>query len=851
MSGTNSMKKLLVILLLLAPSVALATPSSVDRVTDHIEPLIKTDFTRSQYFIATSTTVASTLPYASTTALSSSKLTSGSCVQAGTGGLLINASGPCTSGTVTSVSVATANGFAGSSSGGATPALTLTTTVSGVLKGNGTAISAAANGVDYTLLTAKTCNAGDFVSAGTAAGVLTCTTPAGTTYTGTFPIAVSGSVISFGGLSTSSPAVVGNIPYFSGANTFANVATSTLTPSSPLTGSFTHIGTTGSLGCQTASGSQAGCLSSADWTTFNGKGSGTVTSIVAGTGLSGGTITSTGNISLLSYLATSTGETSGQLSYWTTTNGTPAKLASIATSSETCSSPLSCTAHTVLTGGGAITCATCLTANQSITLTGAVTGSGSTAITTAFGAAAANTVLANITGASAVPTFAATSSLFTGTVGQNAYFSGTGTLVGTSSLFVALSSNIGIGTTTPDSTLTVYNSGTIPPLHLISDGGNIQMMNLDEYVNASNGGGGILGRAARGTLTSPSAVQVGDRLGYALFGGYTGSGFSNVAGLTIGVDAGTVSATSLPSYIAFLTTPDGSVSRAERLRIDENGKVGIGTASPSQILNIKKDQDNSTILTLENLSAGASAKSVVQVLSDNNSQLQFTNFGSGNTTSRWGMTMGNWSEVLGGVLGNGMAIGTFGATPLVLGTNSTAVMTITSGGNVGVGTTTPWRKLSVTGTVGFDGLTSAAGVQVGFLCLSANKEVINDSVACLVSSGRYKQDVNTLAPANALAEILALRPVSFTYKPDFNGTLQDDPNYSGVQTGLIAEEVVKVDSRLIAVDTATSTFEGKTYGPGTPSSVKYDSVVPVLIGALQEQQREIEALQAAIKKLQK
>lgn len=47
------------------------------------------------------------------------------------------------SGTVTAVSVASANGFAGNSSGGATPALTLSTTITGILSGNGTAISAA------------------------------------------------------------------------------------------------------------------------------------------------------------------------------------------------------------------------------------------------------------------------------------------------------------------------------------------------------------------------------------------------------------------------------------------------------------------------------------------------------------------------------------------------------------------------------------------------------------------------------------------------------------------------------------------------------------------------------------
>ena len=52
-------------------------------------------------------------------------------------------------GTVTAVSVASSNGFAGSSSGGATPALTLSTSITGVLKGNGTAISAATAGTDY------------------------------------------------------------------------------------------------------------------------------------------------------------------------------------------------------------------------------------------------------------------------------------------------------------------------------------------------------------------------------------------------------------------------------------------------------------------------------------------------------------------------------------------------------------------------------------------------------------------------------------------------------------------------------------------------------------------------------
>ena len=53
-------------------------------------------------------------------------------------------------GTVTTLSVASANGFAGTvANPTTTPAITLTTTVTGILKGNGTAISAATAGTDY------------------------------------------------------------------------------------------------------------------------------------------------------------------------------------------------------------------------------------------------------------------------------------------------------------------------------------------------------------------------------------------------------------------------------------------------------------------------------------------------------------------------------------------------------------------------------------------------------------------------------------------------------------------------------------------------------------------------------
>jgi hypothetical protein len=56
------------------------------------------------------------------------------------------------SGTVTTVSVVSANGFAGTvATATTTPAITISTTVTGILKGNGTSVSAAVAGTDYLL----------------------------------------------------------------------------------------------------------------------------------------------------------------------------------------------------------------------------------------------------------------------------------------------------------------------------------------------------------------------------------------------------------------------------------------------------------------------------------------------------------------------------------------------------------------------------------------------------------------------------------------------------------------------------------------------------------------------------
>jgi hypothetical protein len=113
---------------------------------------------------------------------------------------------PMATGTVTSVSVVSANGLAGTvATATTTPAITLSTTITGLLKGNGTAISAATSGTDYAPATSGTSilygnGAGGFsnVTIGTgvafAAGTLSATGSGGTvtSVTGTAPVVSSG-----------------------------------------------------------------------------------------------------------------------------------------------------------------------------------------------------------------------------------------------------------------------------------------------------------------------------------------------------------------------------------------------------------------------------------------------------------------------------------------------------------------------------------------------------------------------------------------------------------------------------------------------------------------------------------
>ena len=161
-------------------------------------------------------------------------------------------------GTVTSVSVVSGNGFAGTvANASSTPAITLSTSITGVLKGNGTAISAATAGTDYL-----SPPSGTSILKGGSGGAL-ANAVAGTDYQAPITLTTTGT--------SGAATFVGNtlnIPQYSGGGggvtTFSG-GTTGLTPATATAGAITLAGTlavaNGGTGVTTSTGSGSVVLS--------------------------------------------------------------------------------------------------------------------------------------------------------------------------------------------------------------------------------------------------------------------------------------------------------------------------------------------------------------------------------------------------------------------------------------------------------------------------------------------------------------------------------------------------------------------------------------------------------------
>ncbi len=210
------------------------------------------------------------------------------------------------------------------------------------------------------------------------------------------------------------------------------------------------------------------------------------------------------------------------------------------------------------------------------------------------------------------------------------------------------------------------------------------------------------------------------------------------------------------------------------------GNVGIGTAGPTSPLQVQSPNTtgNNTRFATNDFN-GTNAGTSLQV--------------------KFGAITGNTSSQLQAFTGGETAYGN-----LVLNGN---------GGNVGIGTTTPWRTLSVNGTVAMPALVNDS---TGFyVCLNTTTgQLATSTGVCGASSIKYKENVQSLS--YGLDDILKLKPVSFDYK---NSYIKN----AGRQIGFIAEEVAPVIPEVVSRDSS-----------GEIQGLDYPKFTAVLAKAIQE-----------------
>lgn len=90
-------------------------------------------------------------------------------------------------------------------------------------------------------------------------------------------------------------------------------------------------------------------------------------------------------------------------------------------------------------------------------------------------------------------------------------------------------------------------------------------------------------RSKSATIGTQTSVGNNDNLGNIIFRGSDGTGLIEACGISANVD-GTPGTNDMPGRLLFLTTPDGSTTRTERMRITNAGDVGIGKTPTTGII---------------------------------------------------------------------------------------------------------------------------------------------------------------------------------------------------------------------------------------------------------------------------
>lgn len=324
-------------------------------------------------------------------------------------------------------------------------------------------------------------------------------------------------------------------------------------------------------------------------------------------------------------------------------------------------------------------------------------------------------------------------------------------------------------------------------------------------------------QAAAGTFNFNLPITAGTS-GFALVSGGGGSAPMTWAALTSGtvtsiattspITGGTITTT---GTIACATCVTGSTLTANQIAVGANSQ-GIAVIPTG-----------TGVLTALGVNVGSVGAFVTF-----NGALGTPSSGVGtNITGVNAAQLGGATFAAPGAIGGGTpAAGTF---TVLIGTSITDATAVSGSGALQI-----VGGASIAKRFWLPAITTSSGLQTAVLCQSSGGEVIADSVACLASSARFKENLAPMPDATALAEVMQLRPHTGRYKPEgmFTNTRE--------HVWFIAEQVAEIDTRLVGYDNG-----------GLVRSVDYTGATVLNTGAIRALKADNDNLRAEIEQLKR
>jgi hypothetical protein len=424
---------------------------------------------------------------------------------------------------------------------------------------------------------------------------------------------------------------------------------------------------------------------------------------------------------------------------------------------------------------------------------------------------------------------------------------------------------------------------------------------ISQTLNSNNTVGALLAlNKSRGTSNgSQAVVQSGDQIGSIYFNGADGNVLRQAARIEAIVD-GTPGVDDMPGRLVFSTTADGASSPTERMRIDSSGRLAIGTASPVDALHVLSSGGNTRIDTSTNAGTASLLFDVPASnglrASGHRARISCQHEGVGWDSSLVfyaGNTSTTPSEAMRIDASRRLLVGTSTgdsntrlhvsasentSDPMATDASITIANTVNAGNNEAAALK---FNLGNTNTASISAHYDAfsAGVNSSLRFYTQFQSAFNaptermriDNLGYIFSVPTYNNSTATASNMGVLSSGIFYRSTSsIKYKTEvedidyaysnallkcrpvwYRSTCKADPAKHGYW-GFIAEEVAKIDPRLVHWKTVEITYDDKGATVETPleapepEGVQYDRFVPHLLNLIKRQGEAITDLQAEV-----